>query len=102
MVRTIQKQIKVFLAFAIFVLSFFYIGTVSAATQYPDGGVWTYGATSGGAFSNYYHGSKYHTSTVVSRWNSNSSRGAAPAGQTSYAYIDTSFGEQAAFYYNYH
>lgn len=80
------------------------IGTasgVAAATQYPDGGVWTYGATNGGAFSNYYHGSKYHSSTVVSRWNSRSNRGYAYAGRTSYAYIPTKWGEQVAFYYNY-
>lgn len=74
---------------------------VSAAVSYPGGGVWTYGSDRGGAFSNYYHGSRYHTSTVVSRWNSKSSRGTAKAGQTSYARINTSFGEQVAFYYNY-
>lgn len=74
---------------------------VAAATQYPGGGVWTYGASNGGAFSNYYHGSKYHSSTVVSRWTSKSSKAYAYAGQTSYAFIKTSFGEQAAFYYNY-
>lgn len=74
---------------------------VLAATQYPDGGVWTYGASNGGAFSNYYHGSKYHSSTVVSRWNSNSNKGYAPAGQTSKAWIKTQFGEQYAFYYDF-
>ena len=58
-------------------------------------------ASNGGAFSNYYHGSKYHSSTVVSRWTSKSSKAYAYAGQTSYAFIKTSFGEQAAFYYNY-
>ena len=45
--------------------------------------------------------SKYHSSTVVSRWTSKSSKAYAYAGQTSYAFIKTSFGEQAAFYYNY-
>lgn len=74
---------------------------IEAAVQYPGGGVWTYGSKNNGAFSNYYHGSKYHTSTVVSRWNSNSDRGVAPAGKTSYAFIRTSFGEQVAFYYKY-
>lgn len=77
------------------------VTAVSAATQYPDGGVWTYGPTNGGAFSNYYHGSKYHSSTVVSRWNSNSHKAYANAGQTSYAYIKTSWGEQVAFYYDF-
>lgn len=80
---------------------FFWDFVWSCCTQYPGGGVWTYGASNGGAFSNYYHGSKYHSSTVVSRWTSKSSKAYAYAGQTSYAFIKTSFGEQAAFYYNY-
>lgn len=77
--------------------------TVAAAVQYPDGGVWTYGADSGrgGAFSNYYHGSKHHSSTVVSRKNSNADKKEAPAAQTSKAFIKTTFGEKVAFYYDY-
>ncbi|MCS4488705.1 lactococcin 972 family bacteriocin [Streptococcus sciuri] len=77
------------------------VTTVSAAVAYPSGGVWTYGSDNGGAFSNYYHGSRYHTSTVVSRRDSHSDKGEASAGKTSYARIKTSFGEQVAFYYNF-
>ncbi|HEM3467735.1 lactococcin 972 family bacteriocin [Streptococcus suis] len=77
------------------------IPTVAAAVQYPDGGVWTYGASNGGAFSNYYHGKKEHSSTVVSRKDSRSAKGSAGPGQTSKAYIKTSFGEPAAFYYDF-
>lgn len=76
-------------------------GSALAATQYP-GGVWTYGPDRGGAFSNYYHGSKWHSSTVVSRWNSNSSySGKIAPNQTARARIRTSWGEKVAFYYNY-
>ena len=74
---------------------------VSAAVQYPGGGVWTYGSSNGGAYSNYYHPSKYHSSTVSSRWNSSSDKGYAYAGGTSRAWIRTAWGEQVSFYYNY-
>lgn len=40
-------------------------------------------------------------STVVSRKTGASSKGYADAGQTSRAWIKTSWGEKAAFYYNY-
>ena len=52
--------------------SFTLMGVASAAVQHPDGGVWTYGESSGGgwAFSNYYHGKKYHYSSLVSNWDS--------------------------------
>ncbi|MBF0788083.1 MULTISPECIES: lactococcin 972 family bacteriocin [unclassified Streptococcus] len=77
--------------------------TVAAAVQYPDGGVWTYGADlrRRGAFSNYYHGSKHHSSTVISRWNSDFEKGYAGPGETSYAFMRTSIGEKMAFYYDY-
>lgn len=74
---------------------------VSAAVQYPGGGVWTYGSSNGGAYSNYYHGSKYHSSTVVSRWTGASDKGYAGAGRTSRAWIRTAWAEQVSFYYNY-
>ena len=99
--NTYEKKRKWLMVLALAVTSFVTLSGVAAAMQYPGGGVWTYGASNGGAFSNYYHGSKYHSSTVVSRWTSKSSKAYAYAGQTSYAFIKTSFGEQAAFYYNY-
>ena len=73
---------------------------VSAAVQYPEGGVWTYGSGNGGAYSNYYHPSEYHSSTVISRWTGASDKGYAYAGGTSRAWIRTSWGEKVAFYYN--
>lgn len=96
-----KSKLKSTAVLALAIASFGTLSGVAAATQYPGGGVWTYGASNGGAYSNYYHGSKYHSSTVVSRKNSNSSKGYANAGRTSYAYIRTTWGEQAAFYYNY-
>ena len=56
---------------------------------------------SGCAFSNYYHGQKYHYSSLVSKWDSHSDKGSAPAGETSEAWIWTKFGEPVAFYYDY-
>ena len=60
--NTYEKKYEIL---ALAVTSFGTLSGVAAATQYPGGGVWTYGASNGGAFSNYYHGSKYHSSTVV-------------------------------------
>lgn len=73
-----RKNMKSLMVLALAVTSFGTLSGVAAATQYPGGGVWTYGASNGGAFSNYYHGSKYHSSTVVSRWTSKSSKAYAP------------------------
>ncbi|HGJ2553505.1 TPA: lactococcin 972 family bacteriocin [Streptococcus pneumoniae] len=66
------------------------VAVASAAVQYPEGG----------AYSNYYHPSKYHSSTVVSRKTGSSDKGYAGAGGTSRAWIRTSWGEKVAFYYN--
>ena len=54
-----RKNMKSLMVLALAVTSFGTLSGVAAATQYPGGGVWTYGASNGGAFSNYYHGSKY-------------------------------------------
>lgn len=98
-----KNQIKLvsLIALAFVVLG---LAPAAAAVQYPDGGVWTYGADlmRRGAFSNYYHGSKHHSSTVISRWNSDMDKGYAGPGATSYAFMRTSIGEQMAFYYNYY
>ncbi|MDU8953268.1 MAG: lactococcin 972 family bacteriocin [Streptococcus sp.] len=96
-----RKKRKWLVVLDLAVTSFVTLSGVAAAAQYPGGSIWTYGASNGGDFPNYYHGSKYHSSTVVSRWTSKSSKAYAYAGQTSYSFIKTSFGEQAAFYYNY-
>ena len=64
-----KSKLKSTAVLALAIASFGTLSGVAAATQYPGGGVWTYGASNGGAYSNYYHGSKYHSSTVVSRKN---------------------------------
>lgn len=73
------------------------IPTVAAWTQYPDGGVWAYGYEGNKAYSNYYHGKKYHYSSVISRKDADSARG----DKTSYASISIVKDEKAAFYYDY-
>ncbi len=48
--NTYEKNMKSLMVLALAVASF---GTLSGSccTQYPGGGVWTYGASNGGAFS---------------------------------------------------
>lgn len=78
------------------------VSTVAATTRYPTyDSVWVYGAGGKGAFSSYYHGSKYHSATVVSRKTGYGDKKYAYAGYTAYATIWTSWGEKAAFYYWY-
>lgn len=78
------------------------VSSVAAGVQYPtrDSG-WAYGAGRKGAFSNYFHGHKYHYATVVSRWTGARDKKQAYAGYVAYATIKTSWGEPAAFYYWY-
>lgn len=65
------------------------------------GGEWTYGGqhTPGdwGAFSNYYHSSKYHWSYVGSTARDNQHTAYADARSTSYAFINTNIGEKVVF-----
>ena len=51
--NTYEKKRKWLMVLALAVTSFVTLSGVAAATQYPGGGVWTYGASNGGAFSNY-------------------------------------------------
>lgn len=39
-------------------------GVLASTTQHAGGGVWTHGFSNGQVFSNYYHKSKYHASSV--------------------------------------
>ena len=45
-----RKNMKSLMVLALAVTSFGTLSGVAAATQYPGGGVWTYGASNGGAF----------------------------------------------------
>lgn len=65
------------------------------------GGEWNYGGRhevgNWGAFSNYYHRSKYHWSYVGSTARNRQKTAYAPAGKTSYASIHTNIGEKVVF-----
>lgn len=65
------------------------------------GGEWTYGGHHNpgnwGAFSNYYHGSRWHWSYVGSNVRNRSHRATAYAGNHSYAFINTNVGESVVF-----
>ena len=79
--------------------------SVAFASVEVDGGVWSYGGVhevgNWGAFSNYYHPSKYHYSRVVRGSDSKSNTKYAGAGNTSRAFLNTSIGEKAYFYYGF-
>lgn len=53
-----KKTLKKFALIAGLVATVGGTAVASAAVQYKGGGVWTYGAGYGGAYSNYYHGSR--------------------------------------------
>ncbi|WP_407932818.1 lactococcin 972 family bacteriocin [Granulicatella seriolae] len=66
-----------------------------------QGGEWSYGGhhdpVNWGAFSNYYHPTRHHWSSVVRHSDSKSSKGYAGAGGTSKAFVNTQVGEGASF-----
>ncbi|MFV0556188.1 MAG: lactococcin 972 family bacteriocin [Lactovum sp.] len=71
--------------------------TALAYTSYVGGGTWNYGNYVGYAYSDYYHGSKDHSSTVIVGNRSN--RDLAGRGDWSQAGLWTKSG--ASYYYNY-
>ena len=91
----IRKVVASFLVVLVFSLSL----PVLAASH--RGGDWNYGGhhnpNNWGAFSNYYHGSKDHWSYVGSTARNNQKTAYAGARSTSYAFINTNFGERVIF-----
>ncbi|WP_282930164.1 lactococcin 972 family bacteriocin [Anaerococcus sp. Marseille-Q7828] len=79
--------------------------SVAFASVEVDGGIWSYGGVhevgNWGAFSNYYHPSRYHYSRVVRGRDSKDDTKYAGAGNTSQAFIHTKIGEKAYFYYGF-
>lgn len=71
----------------------------SAATVHVQGGIWTYFKDDGYAYSIYYHGEKWHSSTVKVGSYTASSGGTAPE-KTAVASAETSWWEAEQFYYN--
>ena len=65
------------------------------------GGEWTYGGhhdpNNWGAFSNYYHGSRFHWAYVGSIRRDNQKLVYAGARGEAYAFVNTYFGEQITF-----
>lgn len=93
-----KKKIITGLFIATTLLAF---ATPALAAVDVQGGSWSYGGhhdpSNWGAFSNYYHPSKWHWSSVVRHRDSKSSRGTASAGGTSKAFINTKVGEKVSF-----
>lgn len=82
-------------------LCLFPIASASARVSHL-GGTWNYGGhhdpANWGAFSNFYHVSFKHYSSVQSKtFPNNQSVSNAPAGSFSHAFINTSVGEQVYF-----
>lgn len=81
------------------------MSSVAFASVQVDGGIWSYGGVhevgNWGAFSNYYHPSRYHYSRVVRGSDSKSDTKYAGADKTSRAFLNTSIGEKAYFYYGF-
>lgn len=79
--------------------------SVAFASVEVDGGIWSYGGVhevgNWGAFSNYYHPSRYHYSRVVRGSDSIADTKYASAGKTSRAFLNTSIGEKAYFDYGF-
>ena len=82
-----------------------FLSSVAFASVKVDGGVWSYGGVHNpgdwGAFSNYYHPSRYHYSEVVRGSDSKADRKYNYAGKTSYAFLNTKIGEKAYFDYGF-
>ncbi|MGX7109402.1 lactococcin 972 family bacteriocin [Facklamia miroungae] len=74
---------------------------VNAGISYK-GGTWATGANHSfnnwGAFSNYFHPTRYHASSVASLKNGNSDYDEAVASVPSKAFINTSVGERVDFW----
>lgn len=74
--------------------------TVFAGVDYK-GGVWSYGGHheigNWGAFSNFYHGTKWHSSSVISYKDSTADYDSRGPKETSKAFINTDIGEEVKF-----
>jgi lactococcin 972 family bacteriocin len=73
---------------------------VQATTAYPsEGGQWNYGYTVLGAYSDYFHSSKKHGSTVVNSSTGVKNDATANAGYWSQAFLQTTY-SGCSFYYS--
>ncbi|MGO4586217.1 lactococcin 972 family bacteriocin [Arthrobacter sp. 2RAF6] len=74
-------------------------GTAVAATQYPvEGGHWNYGFNGVGIYSDYFHGSRCHGSSVWNDWGNNRSIDVSP-GQWSNSWLGATPWTNNKYYY---
>lgn len=62
-----------------------------------SGGSWSYGVSNGRVYSNYYHGSKRHYSSVIN-YQGDYYKGTANAGNTSKASLPSGRGTDSSYY----
>ncbi len=95
-----KKRFSKVLTTGAIALSLFGGAVAYAATVNVGGGVWNYGKSGGYAYSNYFHGSRTHSS-AVKVGNATNHSGWVGKGSWSYASIPTSITQVEQFYYNY-
>lgn len=92
-------KVRTVVASSLAVLAFSLASPVLAISL--RGGEWTYGGhhdpINWGAFSNYYHGSRFHWAYVGSIRRDNQKLVYAGARGEAYAFVNTYFGEQVTF-----
>lgn len=92
-------KIRTVVASSLVVLAFSLASPVLAFSH--RGGEWNYGGhhdpNNWGAYSNYYHGSRYHWAYVGSIRRDNQKLVYAGARGEAYAFVNTYFGEQVTF-----
>ena len=74
---------------------------VYATTSYVDGGTWNYGIGVLGAYSDYYHVSRDHGSSVYSADRSKSDSDISMAGDWSNALLGAYWGTGCSYYYRF-
>ena len=97
-----MKKVLSFFGKAIVIFSICVLFSLTVfAGESVDGGYWSYGGyhdpSNWGAFSNYYHPTRWHWSSVVRDSDAESNRGTASAGYTSKAFINCAVGEYVKF-----
>lgn len=92
-------KIRTVVASSLAVLAFSLASPVLAFSH--RGGEWNYGGhhdpNNWGAYSNYYHGSRYHWAYVGSSGRKNEKTVYAGEHSAAYAFVNTNFGEQVTF-----
>ncbi|MDO5046926.1 MAG: lactococcin 972 family bacteriocin [Anaerococcus sp.] len=80
-----MKKSRKYGILSVLTLMFFANTVALAVTKYPSNGIWRYGPSVGFGYSDYFHSSSYHHSTVVNDDNGNSDKDYGGAGEWSNA-----------------